>query len=192
MKTALLLSTIVAALATLPAAAATFTAAHGITQGGPCNVSTSTGPFATGQVIAYAGSTCFGGYNVFLDTSARTITLTGVRDGNIGDYRWSEFGITGITGTRINTLRTVQLSPLFLPSTEYPAGPSAVLSYTADSISISFAERTDSRIFEFSNGGSAVFAYGVVPEPTTWAMMIVGFGLVGHAMRRRREPVAVA
>lgn len=27
---------------------------------------------------------------------------------------------------------------------------------------------------------------GVVPEPTTWAMLIAGFGLVGAAMRRQR------
>lgn len=30
-----------------------------------------------------------------------------------------------------------------------------------------------------------------VPEPSTWAMMIVGFGLVGWAARRRAIPVAV-
>ena len=29
-----------------------------------------------------------------------------------------------------------------------------------------------------------------VPEPATWAMMIVGFGLVGLSARRRREAVA--
>lgn len=31
-----------------------------------------------------------------------------------------------------------------------------------------------------------------VPEPTTWAMMIAGFGLVGGAMRRRRTPATTA
>lgn len=30
-----------------------------------------------------------------------------------------------------------------------------------------------------------------VPEPATWAMMIVGFGMVGGAMRRRRTQTAV-
>ena len=29
-----------------------------------------------------------------------------------------------------------------------------------------------------------------VPEPATWAMMIVGFGLVGAALRRRPDPLA--
>ena len=28
----------------------------------------------------------------------------------------------------------------------------------------------------------------VVPEPSTWAMMLIGFGIIGATMRRRREP----
>jgi hypothetical protein len=32
--------------------------------------------------------------------------------------------------------------------------------------------------------------FGVVPEPATWAMLIAGFGLVGTAVRRRREALA--
>jgi hypothetical protein len=30
-----------------------------------------------------------------------------------------------------------------------------------------------------------------VPEPSTWAMMIGGFGIVGGAMRRRRSTTTV-
>ena len=33
---------------------------------------------------------------------------------------------------------------------------------------------------------------GAVPEPATWAMMIIGFGLLGAAVRRRGQRVAVA
>ena len=39
----------------------------------------------------------------------------------------------------------------------------------------------------FNFGGSAV---GGVPEPTSWAMLIGGFGLTGLAMRRRRTALA--
>ncbi len=31
---------------------------------------------------------------------------------------------------------------------------------------------------------------GAIPEPTTWAIMIAGFGLVGSAIRRRRRKAA--
>lgn len=34
-------------------------------------------------------------------------------------------------------------------------------------------------------GGGGGQTTGAVPEPSTWAMMIVGFGLMGNAMRRR-------
>ncbi len=33
---------------------------------------------------------------------------------------------------------------------------------------------------------------GGVPEPATWAMLILGFGVIGGAMRRRRAPAGVA
>ena len=40
-------------------------------------------------------------------------------------------------------------------------------------------------------GGQATFTpvNSAVPEPATWAMMIMGFGVVGYAMRRRRTAV---
>lgn len=40
----------------------------------------------------------------------------------------------------------------------------------------------------YGNAGAAtllVSEFGAVPEPATWAMMIVGFGMIGFAMRRR-------
>jgi hypothetical protein len=36
------------------------------------------------------------------------------------------------------------------------------------------------------------FVNTAVPEPATWAMMIAGFGFVGGALRRRRNPLAFA
>lgn len=35
-------------------------------------------------------------------------------------------------------------------------------------------------------------AFGAIPEPTTWAMLIMGFGLVGGAARRRRTRINVS
>ena len=36
------------------------------------------------------------------------------------------------------------------------------------------------------------FAIAAIPEPTTWALMIGGFGLAGAALRRRRGAIAAA
>ena len=37
--------------------------------------------------------------------------------------------------------------------------------------------------------GGSITIRQAVPEPSTWAMMLLGFGAVGFAMRRRRTPV---
>jgi len=68
----------------------------------------------------------------------------------------------------------------------------------------------DDRFYDFSHqfgpdlvgfssevGGAAQFQFGVdqsgaVPEAATWALMLVGFGAVGAALRRRRVAVAFA
>jgi hypothetical protein len=41
--------------------------------------------------------------------------------------------------------------------------------------------------FDYAFRTYADDATGAVPEPATWAMMIMGFGLVGGAMRRRQN-----
>lgn len=41
-------------------------------------------------------------------------------------------------------------------------------------------------------GGSLNLTSGVVPEPTTWALFILGFGGIGATMRRRNSQVRVA
>jgi len=39
-------------------------------------------------------------------------------------------------------------------------------------------------------GGEIRANLGAVPEPASWAMMVVGFGLVGSAIRRRGLAIA--
>jgi hypothetical protein len=44
-----------------------------------------------------------------------------------------------------------------------------------------------------TDGGFATVAVAAIPEPTTWALMIAGFGLAGGALRsQRRRAVATA
>ncbi|MEO6091573.1 MAG: FxDxF family PEP-CTERM protein [Novosphingobium sp.] len=42
----------------------------------------------------------------------------------------------------------------------------------------------------FSYGGNATFDPAAVPEPATWAMMLLGMGAIGVGMRRRRGETA--
>ena len=48
-------------------------------------------------------------------------------------------------------------------------------------------------VFTFSTQGGNVTTFSAtttaVPEPATWALMLLGFGGIGMAMRRRRQPV---
>ena len=66
------------------------------------------------------------------------------------------------------------------------------LGFTGNSVSINYASGP---VFNFT-GNSAQFQValtdlaGGVPEPATWAMLIVGFGAVGVAARRSRRSIA--
>ncbi len=46
----------------------------------------------------------------------------------------------------------------------------------------------------FGDQGFALvnFSIAAVPEPATWAMMLIGFGVIGTSLRRRRKALAVA
>jgi hypothetical protein len=57
---------------------------------------------------------------------------------------------------------------------------------TAGVNSVTVASRTDSN-FNFGLSNAALFSTGSVPEPATWAMMLLGFGGIGMAMRRQRK-----
>jgi hypothetical protein len=84
-----------------------------------------------------------------------------------------EFGITfddALTGAVIIGLKVKNESGLFL---------------------FNFTEPTDSltlNVNGFSSG--VIIPPGTeVPEPATWAMMLLGFGAIGYSIRRRRKPV---
>jgi len=43
-----------------------------------------------------------------------------------------------------------------------------------------------------SYSGTLSFVAGAIPEPSTWALMILGFGAIGFGMRRKKQQVKVS
>nr|WP_243453883.1 PEPxxWA-CTERM sorting domain-containing protein [Sandaracinobacteroides saxicola] len=92
---------------------------------------------------------------------------------NIGEQRgFSQY--LGLSSTLTNSAWLADASA----SLQIFANNSAYNFFTSDDPSIHFESSTG-----FNYAPRPIGA--VVPEPTAWAMMIVGFGLVGGAMRRR-------
>ena len=95
----------------------------------------------------------------------------------------------GLNGTG-NLLATLNLSPNAGSCPGYnaqfcPFSPVGVL-FSGTARSISFGGVANQIVFDDVTFGSDRPGMPAIPEPSTWALMIGGFGLVGAAMRRRR------
>jgi hypothetical protein len=55
-----------------------------------------------------------------------------------------------------------------------------------------FNGRSNAWAFDVLNVDAATQVGGAVPEPSTWAMMLLGFGATGFAMRRRKNAGTLA
>ena len=62
---------------------------------------------------------------------------------------------------------------------------------TGASTNLAFNFRNDPGFFSLDNV-SVTAVTGAVPEPTTWMMMLLGFGAIGFAVRRRRTSTVLA
>ncbi len=76
-----------------------------------------------------------------------------------------------------------------------PVGPTGIASF----LDIENVSGLTGRYIQYSviaangpNPGLSNIAFGAVPEPATWGMMVVGFGMIGYATRRRRWADATA
>jgi hypothetical protein len=181
--------------AAAPASAQTYTEKldlPGYGAGGP-RVLQRSGSFTTGTVLSAANQTSNpsgwgNAFNVLLDTTAQTITFTG--DGS-NTYQTIDFDLTGISGFAFTGLNA--LTPYGATATgQGTYGYNT--SFTGTSLHIGYASTSlaNGNYFQI-NQGSSVFKYSTaaatpgVPEPATWAMMLIGFGGLGVAMRRRKS-----
>lgn len=120
----------------------------------------------------------------FDDSFTFTIPQNGVGSGSIS---------TSFSSGSANKLT---ISNLFVNGISYALTTTAAgQSATVGNIPITFGMLNTIRVVGFTNGsgvysGTATFAAAPVPEPSVWAMMIIGFGAVGVAFRRRSTKVA--
>jgi PEP-CTERM motif len=138
------------------------------------------GPFANGTTNYCAG--CNGSFTLFFDATTFG-TANGV--GGVGidvttNSNYDAFVTFGDNSTQVFTLaKNVQ----------------SFFGLTSDRLikSIAFGPNGNG----ISQGGSTAIdnltigVAGAVPEPATWAMMLLGFGMMGAAVRRRRSPTTV-
>jgi hypothetical protein len=66
------------------------------------------------------------------------------------------------------------------------------VSFAGTALSVDFGGSADTIAFDNITLGSATPGGGAVPEPGTWAMMLLGFGATGFAMRRSRKTRPIA
>ena len=141
------------------------------------------------------------------DTTGSTTTI-GYADTDLGNPSFSEFltFTNDLAGAYSLTLSTSSLSVDFT---------SAILTLTSDGSTVAtLTSAFDNGTTEFWQVSGVTLGAGqytllvdgdnsdtgalegsitinAVPEPATWGMMLLGFGAVGFAMRRRRRPALV-
>lgn len=139
-----------------------------------------------GALVFFSGAETFLNYSSGFDTGFSFFYSAPVYPGSISVYD----GLNG-TGNLLATLALGLTAPGACDS-DYSQGayycpfvPIGV-GFAGTARSISFAGTANYIVFDDVTFGS-VTPGGVVPEPTTWALMVGGFGVAGAAMRRRKK-----
>ena len=171
-------------------------------QAGGSNLSLATFNGATGNTISFDASltgegtgylaAVFGygsGSNFFIKVQQNGgnagFNTIGFYTGNNNSAQFGSLGYSFATGSivasYVGNVATVRITP----TGDVTHVHSFNYGFTPGSSSIGLGFFGVGRADNFGNGLSAV------PEPATWGMMILGFGVMGAAMRRRRQQVRV-
>jgi hypothetical protein len=162
------------------------------TPGVSCS-NTSRGGFGAGSdrgsLFFLEGSETYLNYDAGFTTGFSFNYVSRSFSGSVGVY-------DGLNGTG-NLLASISLSPNANPGACFPGSgqfcpySAAGVSFSGTARSIAFGGVANQIVFDDITFGSSTPG-SVVPEPATWAMMILGFGAIGASMRRRRTTVAVS
>lgn len=98
---------------------------------------------------------------------------------------------TLLASTALPLTTTGACDPTIAGGAQYcPFSPFSV-GFSGTAQSVTFGGSVNSQVFDDFTFGSTVVG-GAVPEPASWGLMILGFGVVGGAMRYRRRATRVA
>lgn len=172
------------------------------------------GPFGTVSVQESAGSLIFtetlnSGYRIHdgnANHNALSFSLAGDPAVTVSNLTAGFQFITGVTAPPFSGSFDYAIDCTTACGHGYPGGFSGTLSFTVTANSGSL--NLSSLLSSVYNGktiylasdvvtsagatGNAGGTIGAVPEPTSWAMMISGFGLIGATMRRKRAGTSFA
>jgi hypothetical protein len=126
-------------------------------------------------------------WNVTADFSATALTIKFLTpasvNGNISNGTGVvDLAFSGFSGVTPLAFKSYNCTPAGFACSTFSGGPnSTIVTSTASAFDVKFGVlRT-----------GETYVFGVVPEPASWALMLVGFGLVGIALRRR-QPARVS
>lgn len=157
----------------------------------PSNISNYAKVYGPTNHVAYAqGSNPFQNLNSFLASS-----------GSSSDYKWGslysfESDVGNYGGQTLTITHDDGVSVYVNGSTTalagFTAGPTSAIT---ESVVLGAGVTSYRIVYGRQNGSPSVLQMnlsGAVPEPSTWAMMLLGFGVVGYSMRRRPARVTYA
>lgn len=176
------LKSVVAAIALLSATPSL--AALTLVPGGTCSI-TTTNPDAVACAGAYAGN---------LNNTASQADLNAALDALAGGSFSPDVVFTNIEGTG-SLFTLVGTDTLNFSQTLF--GPQILSAHFGDA-GTGLGDRTILYLFDFGTAGANSITLGTngfsnavlitpVPEPATWAMMLLGFGAIGISLRIRRK-----
>ena len=183
------------AIAAAPAQAATTLITPGLQPAGTSFM--TAGDITSGPIVASFGHTGLA-MGAFTDLFEFTIPQTGTGSGSVitsttlsglrgsTDLDFTSVLVNGLAATL--TLQDAQGQVCF---TRGVGTCGASESFAINDVPVLAGQLNTIVVSGFSRGlgsygGNATFIPSAVPEPGTWAMMLIGFGAIGFSMRRRR------
>ena len=188
MKASLILAGVALAFAT-PAAAQELVTNGGF-ETGDFSGFTQTGSTVFTSVRSDPAFVVSGAYGAAFGPFGSTGGITQTLSTNAGQNYLISFDLRNFDGRTVNFYDVLFGGVSLFSATNSAAFGYTNFSTTATALGVStdlaFNFRHDPSFFALDNV-SVTAVNGAVPEPATWAMMLIGFGAMGVSMRRRRR-----